>query len=316
MNPRYLADAAIHPIHGHYTPAAALAFAIAAFVIAGWWKLMNKVTPWDDHKEIFEKHNDGFLAVRCLQIIALAFAIKPVIGYGGAWWQLALWTLVDCVWVCALLFVAMPLLNWLVKRTHGGIQAIRNNSLPAGLLQGLFYVAYGRIIGGTLPGPGDAIWHTYVVATAFGLLGVAWITLVYWVVVDAVRPFLGATKSIGSDGKITWTLTSTKVSLSDHIQQGNWGATTLAAATTWTLGEVTSSAVSGNFTGWAESIVTFLLAAGFMLLLAFATLWAADKFIITTENLASMVQKRLVRPAVVMATFLVAIGMLASNAVA
>jgi hypothetical protein len=306
----------IHPLHGHYTAGGWIAFVIAAGIVMPlvWW-LLNISSLWNDHEEMFENNNDGFTAVRALQIIAMAYGLAPVIGYGTPhWWQHTLWAVFDAMWVCVLLVLAAPVLNYVVKRVHGGLNAIINNSAPTGVVLGVFYVAYGLIIGATLPGPGDSIARTFEVSLVFGLLALVFITVVY-LSVSRIRMFRELLDTQTADGVLSHTNTGRKLNLGDLIGAGNWAATTLAATIVWTLGIVTSSAVAGNFTTWGDSIVTFLVAAVFMLVISIAALWLVDKFVVTRETVFSMVEKRLVRPAIIMSSFLFAAGIFASYVV-
>ncbi len=291
--------AGIHPFKNHYTPGAFAAFAVVAVSIVLVWAMLNRVTSYNDNDEMFQRQNMGYTLVRGLQVVGLCYALAPVISYStNHWWQQALWAAVDVVWVVLALFLVSEVIVWLVNRTHGGIDVIRNRSAHVGLVTGMFYLAFGLVLGATLPGPSTlGLGETFLVSSVFGLLGMAFIAGVY-VALSQIRFFRYSRNSE------TVQSSDVRYNLTNYIMDRDWAATILAATLVWAFGVVTSSAIAGDFNGWANGIVTFIVAALIMVALTIGTMWLVDRFIITQETTKSMIEKGLIHPALVMAFIL------------
>jgi hypothetical protein len=289
------ASAPVTPFRGHYTVGGFVSLGIVAVTLVVVWWLLNVITKYNDNEEMFVNNNVGYAVVRTLQIVAVGYAISPVVGYTtDQWWQQAVWALVDAAWVVVLLLIVARMLTVLVEQAHGGINAIRHCNAQVGLVTGMVYVAFGLVMGTTLPGPSSlGVGMTFVVSSVFGLLGMAFVLAVY-LVFSRVRVFRDHFRMDGSEP------TSYKYSLGAAIADGNWAATVLAATLMFSFGVVTSSAVAGDFTGWADSIVTFLIAALIMVALTSVAMWTTDRFVITRDTTRSMIEKSLWVPALAM----------------
>lgn len=307
-NPVAAGASTVSPFMGHYTFGAFAAFLVAAVTLVLVWALLNKISPWDDNVEMFQRKNTGFTVVRTMQVIGLGYALAPVIGYTTErWWQQAVWAAVDAVWIVVLLLLVSRAVTALVEQTHGGVNAIRNCNTQVGLVTGMFYIAFGLVIGATLPGPSLlGVVRTFEISTTFSLLGMGFILAVYLVFAH-VRVFRYTSGDEASSG--------TPYSLSRYIMDEDWPATILATTLIWTFGVVTSSAVAGTFTSWADSIVTFAVAAAIMVALTSVTMWLVDKFVVTNDTTRSMIEKGLWHPALVMSGFLFAVSIFASYVV-
>ncbi len=266
----------IHPLHGHYNGGGLAALACCAAAVALFWLFLNAISPWDDHNEMFKRHNAGFTIVRSFQLLGLAFGLAPVIGMTGSTsWQHVLWAVADSLWVPTFLLAATPIVSLVVKHAHGGLNSIKDNSVPVSLVYGMFYISYGQIIGATLPGPGLGLAKTYLISAVFGLLGIVCLTGIYLVVMS-IRIF--EVHESSSDGELD--VQAQKLSLAEFVRYNNWPAAIGAMAIVFVLGMVISSAVAGAFTNWGDAVVSFLVAIVIMLVLAAAIVLAVDRFIV------------------------------------
>jgi hypothetical protein len=299
------ASLAVSPIEGHYTWGGLVAFIVAAATLPAAWALLNRLSPWNDHEEMFERRNTGFTIVRSLQVVGLAYAVSPVIGYSTAqWWQQALWAFADAIWACLLLALAAFVISRVLRGVRGGVDGFKDCTVHVALVLGMFYVAYGLVIGAALPGPGAGVVMSFAVSLVFTALGAALITVIYQAASRA-RLFDGAGEAAGPG----------KRSLGDLIAEGRWAATIIAATLVWTFGVVANAAMAGIFTNWLDSVLSFLVAAAIMILLAILTMWLVDKFVITRESAKDMIEKDHALPAAVMAAFLFAVAILVSYVV-
>jgi hypothetical protein len=249
---------------------------------------------------MFVNKNAAYTIIRGLQVVGLGYALSPVVGYTtNHWWQQTLWALFDAVWVSVLFAVAAPVLNAAVRKVHGNIDAAFEKSATVALVLGAFYVSYGLIIGSLLPGPGLGIAHMLLISLVFVAIGTAYVTLVY---ISAALPRVFTLKF---DATQLAEEKHVKVNLSEAIKEGNWSAAMFASTFVFGLGIVTSSAASGAFTNWGESIVTFLVAALIMLLVAGAGLWIIDKVVITNATLKQVIDSDQVHPAAITCAFMV-----------
>jgi hypothetical protein len=296
---------AVNPIQGHYTWGGLVAFIVAAATLPTAWALLNRLSPWDDHEEMFERGNTGFTIVRALQVVALAYAVSPVIGYStGQWWQQPLWAFADAIWACLLLALAALVISRMLRGVQGGLDGFKDCTVHVALVLGMFYVAFGLVIGAVLPGPGSAVVMSFAVSLVFSVLGVALIIVIYQVA-STVRFFNGAGEDAAPGQR----------NLGDLIAEGDWAAAIIAATLVWTFGVVTNAAVAGSFTNWLDSILSFLVAAVIMAALTILTMWLVDRFVITRESVKDMIGNGHALPAAVMAAFLFAVAILVSYVV-
>ncbi|HSX07193.1 MAG TPA: hypothetical protein VLG92_05745 [Candidatus Saccharimonadia bacterium] len=323
-------NSGIHPFHGHYTWGGLAALACCAVVVPAFWALLNILSPWDDHREMFKQHNAGFAIVRCFQLLGLAFGLAPVIGMtGSTQGQHVLWAAADAVWVPMLLLASTPIISRVVRHAHGGLNSIRDNSVPVSLVYGMFYLGYGQIIGATLPGPGLGLVKTYLISVVFGLLGIVCLTLIYLAAMS-IRAF--KLEEQPSDDGLN--ADAQKLSLAQLVRDGNWPATIGAMVIIYSLYTVISSAVAGAFTNWGDAIVSFLVAVVIMLVLAAGTIWLVDRFVVveveevqgdpdnpgvtTTKdllNVRTVVRDGAVLPMAVIGAFVLALVTLVANVV-
>jgi Kef-type K+ transport system membrane component KefB len=81
------ASAPVTPFRGHYTVGGFVSLGIVAVTLVVVWWLLNVITKYNDNEEMFVNNNVGYAVVRTLQIVAVGYAISPVVGYTtDQWW--------------------------------------------------------------------------------------------------------------------------------------------------------------------------------------------------------------------------------------
>jgi uncharacterized membrane protein YjfL (UPF0719 family) len=227
------------------------------------------------------RNNYLFAIVRSGVVIGQAIAMSPLLSYrSNPWWESVLWQLGFSLWVLVLFALLYPVLERLVKRAKGRVDNVLEASLAIALVQAAFYVAFGLVIGAALAGLG-ALQVTY-----WGLGG---LPVFRW-------KLEGGPGEKPQHGRTT---------LNDAVRNGNVAAAFLSAGMVLGLGLALRSAIAGDFTSWATSIIGFVV----VYLAAVASLCVSvlllDKFVITNATIQDVVCENHVVSAAIMSMLMV-----------
>jgi uncharacterized membrane protein YjfL (UPF0719 family) len=270
---------------------AALKVVLFALLLAALWELINKLTHFDDEKELFDRRNVAYTVVRTAVVLAQGIAMLPLLGVSNGGWGDVVSLL---AWGAAIL-VVMLALNSVVDalvRHPGGLSALDRTSVSAAVLKAGVYLAAGLVfhaaLSGTAPSLGQAIASTAVFAT----LGLAALVLAFLL--------LGRLLPVGRGRR------GAESSLAGAI---------VSAGVLIGLGLVLRSAIAGDFTGWASGLLGFgvTFVAGFVGLVVVVVL--IDVLVIRSRRLRQIVERDEVLPAVVMSAMVLAVALGASTVV-
>jgi uncharacterized membrane protein YjfL (UPF0719 family) len=264
------------------------------------WGMWNKLTSFDDHEELFVRNNYLFAIVRSGVVIGQAIAMSPLLSYrSNPWWESVLWQLGFSLWVLVLFALLYPVLERLVKRAKGRVDNVLEASLAIALVQAAFYVAFGLVIGAALSGSAPSILTGLLATVFFTAAGLGALQVTYW--------------GLGGLPVFRWKLEGGpgekpqhgRTTLNDAVRNGNVAAAFLSAGMVLGLGLALRSAIAGDFTSWATSIIGFVV----VYLAAVASLCVSvlllDKFVITNATIQDVVCENHVVSAAIMSMLMV-----------
>jgi uncharacterized membrane protein YjfL (UPF0719 family) len=264
---------------------AGLKIGIFGLLLAIFWWLVNRVTHFDDHEELFVKRNSSYLTQRCGLLLGQGVAMWPLLGSTGRLGFDLAWLVGGGLWTMLLLGLLWPVLNRLIG--HGEMtdpQDTRERALS--LVRAAFFVASGLVIGAGLSGSAPSLAAGIASTVGFTLLGLAVLYAAYRI--NARVPLFDH--------------------LGRHLANGNLSAGIIAAGFTLALGLVLNKAIAGDFAGWVPSLLGFAVTAVAAVIGFYVVSWLMDMLIITSASLRQVVREDQHLAAVVTATMLVTVA--------
>ncbi|MFB9235766.1 DUF350 domain-containing protein [Plantactinospora siamensis] len=240
---------------------------IFGVLVAALWSAVNRVTRFDDHEQLFVRHNRSYLIQRCGLLIGQGVAMWPLLGSTGRPWPELAWVAGGGLWAAALLGLLWPVLNRLVG--HGDMTDPADPvEQSTSLVRAGFFVASGAVIGAGLSGSSPSVAVGIAATVVFTLLGLVVLYAAYRL--NGVLPQFDR--------------------LSRHVARGNLAAAIIAAGFTVALGLVLHKAIAGDFTGWGSGLAAFAMTAVLATAGFYLVSWLMDRFIITSATLAEVVR--------------------------
>ena len=273
------------PGFGDYALAGLKILIVVAFLVL-LWVVIDRITSFDDERELFQRRNMGYAVVRISIVAAQAIALLPLIGtVSGTFWS-DIGPLL--AWGAATTAVLLAL-NWVFDATihrSGGMDALSTGSMSDAIAKGAFYVASGLIFNAALSGTAPTLGQAIAASVVFSVLGFVALVLGY-ALMGLIGPFRRR-KQLGTD---------------------NLAASIISAGVVVGLGFILRLAIAGDFTGWgaglAGFLVTFVLGYVALILMIFVI----DIAVVRSKNLRQIVGDNEVPAACVMAGMLVALGL-------
>jgi hypothetical protein len=155
---------------------AALVAALEVLIVvvgvgAGWW-LLNRLTAFDDHAELWLATNWGYLAQRVGFVFAQVVGVSSLVGRDLTEWSSLGWVGGGLVWATLLAAAGFWLTEWTILRAPRRVP-LNQVPLSVGLVRLGFYIGLGLVIRATFAGEAPTA-RTGVLATlAFTAAGVA-----------------------------------------------------------------------------------------------------------------------------------------------
>ena len=273
------------PGFGDYAVAGLKIVVVAAFLIA-LWVAIDRLTAFDDEKELFERRNLAYVVVRVSILLAQAIALLPLVGTVGE----TVWSDLGplLAWGAGVSIVLLAL-NWVFDATihhHGGMDSLATGTVADAITKGGFYLASGLIFNAALSGTASSLGQAIAASIVFSALGFVAL-LVGYAVLGLIGPFRRR-KQLGDN---------------------NLAASIISAGLVVGLGFVLRLSIAGDFTGWAAGLigfaVTFVLGYVLLVLLIFVV----DLLVVRSHNLREIVTQNEVAASCVMAVMLIAVGL-------
>jgi uncharacterized membrane protein YjfL (UPF0719 family) len=273
------------PGFGDYALAALKIVIVVAFLVL-LWVLIDKVTSFDDERELFQRRNMAYAVVRISIVAAQTIALLPLIGtVSGNFWSdigpLLAWG--------AGVSVVLLALNWVFDAAihrRGGMDALSTGTMADAITKGGFYLASGLIFNAALSGTAPSLGQAIAASIVFSALGFVAL-LAGYALLGLIGPFRRR-QQLGAD---------------------NLAASIISAGVVVGLGFLLRLAIAGDFTGWTAGLLGFMVTFILGYLLLVVLIFAIDVVVVRSKNLREIVGQNEVPAACVMAGMLIAVGL-------
>lgn len=273
------------PGFGDYALAALKIVIVVAFLVL-LWVIIDRVTAFDDERELFQNRNVAYAVVRISIVAAQAIALLPLIGsVSGNFWS----DIGPLLAYGAGATVVLLALNWVFDATihhHGGMDALSTTSMADAVAKGGFYVASGLIFNAALSGIAPSLGEAIAATIVFSALGFVAL-LAGYALLGLIGPFRRR-KQLGTE---------------------NLAASIISAGVVVGLGFVLRLAIAGDFNGWGSGLVGFLVTFVIGYVLLVLLIFVIDIAVVRSKNLREIVGQNEVPAACVMAGMLIALGL-------
>ncbi len=214
----------------------------------GWW-LLNLLTAFDDHAELWLAANWGYLAQRVGFVFAQVVGVSSLIGRDLTEWSSLAWVAGGLVWATLLAGAGLWVTDWMILRARATRRAALDQvPLSVGLVRLGFYIGLGLVVRATFVGQAPDHRTALLATVAFTAAGVASLVIAFYL------------HSLVAKGNLR------EAVVAGGVTEGLESAAVLSS-----VGLILHGATAGDFTTWAESLRGFGLALG----VAYAGLYVA-----------------------------------------
>ncbi len=231
-------------------------FAIIAIVV--FYKLWDKLTPFDDNDQLYAKGNTAYAIQRGGAILGQGLAMVGAVSTYDSSNMLAAcaWLVAEFAYIIAALLVARWVLNMFVLPGVNNTSLVLKGDVSVGLMEAAFYVAVGLLLAGSLTGTAATVGLTVGSSVVFFILGLV-LLVAYWWAYEAATP---------GD------------SIRTRLIEGKAGAGVEAAGVLIAAGIIVRNGVAGDFSNWLSDIGAFTATSGIGLVLMIAAQLVLNQF--------------------------------------
>lgn len=277
------------PTFGNYASAAVNVVIVVLFLVA-LWLILDKITGFDDERELFVNRNMAYAVLRISLVAGQAIALLPLVGVNDdERWNV--WPLLGWGAAVTVIVLLLEVGSDRILRRRGGGNDVAGISMSDSVARGGFYIATGLIFNAVLSGSAPSLGQAIAASITFAVLGLVAL-LVGYAVLGFVGPFRSRRRLGGDD----------------------LAASIISAGVVIGLGFILRLAIAGDFTGWGHGLlgfaVTFLL--GYVLLIVL--IFLLDAVLVRSHNLRQIVTGNETVAACVMAAILVAVSLVIGSA--
>lgn len=274
------------PGFGDYAVAALKVLIVVALMVI-LWLVIDRITRFDDEKELFLHRNMAYAVLRIGIIGCQAVALLPLVGVnsGGSVWEdvgpLLGWG--------AAVTVVILLLNVVLDRLlhrRSDADSLTTISMADAVSRGGLYLATGLILNAALSGTAPSLGQAIAASIVFAVLGLVALLLGYFVL-GLIGPFRNRRAAGGND--LAAAIISTGVVIG--------------------LGFILRLAIAGDFTGWAAGIIGFAVTFVLGYVLLVVLIFLLDAVLVRSHNLREIVSGNETVAATVMAAVLVSVAL-------
>jgi hypothetical protein len=241
---------------------ASLQVLIVVVGVGGGWWLLNLLTAFDDHEELWVNTNWGYFAQRIGFVLVQVIGVSSLLGRDLTDWASLAWVAGGLLWATALAAVGFWLSDWMILRTRATRLAELNHiPLSVGLVRLGFFLGLGLIVRATFVGEAPTLATGLLSTLVFTAAGVAALVVAF---------YLHGLVTRGGDLR-------TAV-VSGGVTQGLESAAVLAA-----VGLILYGAMAGDFTTWGDSLLGFGMALGVAYIGLYVARYVIDWFILTGD---------------------------------
>jgi hypothetical protein len=270
---------------------------VAVLFVGGLWFAINRFTAFDDHYEIRTKKNWVYLTQRYGMLIAAVIGIGGSFNTSGRWSSIGMMTL-GAAWVTLVLLSLYPFIERMLSRTSNPHEAYLDD-MPVSVSKAAAYVTVGMVLLGALSGSSPDGTTAIAATIAFTVMGLAVVPFALFV------HFRGLTRMRVRALNQQETATSEKPkSILMEAREGNRRAAFELSGVLVALGILLRNAIAGDFIGWWQGIVSFVIAFGMSLVLLYVYRVIVDKLIFRKVSVDEAQAVDMEGPAVLLALLL------------
>jgi hypothetical protein len=266
-------------------PAALIAVLQVLIVVvgvgAGWW-LLNRLTAFDDHAELWSANNWAYLAQRVGFVFVQVVGVSSLVGQDFSEWSSLAWVGGALVWATLLAAAGFLLTDWMILHTRAtALAALNRVPLSVGLVRLGFYIGLGLVVRATFVGEAPTLRTGLVATLAFTAAGVAALVVAFYLHSAVSRSDL---RTGVASGGVTEGLES--------------------AAVLGSVGLILYGAMAGDFTTWADSLRGFGIALGVSYVGLYVARYVIDWFVLTGDCTLITIHARQQKGAAALLAFL------------
>ncbi|HET9411255.1 MAG TPA: DUF350 domain-containing protein, partial [Candidatus Saccharimonadales bacterium] len=205
---------------------------LALMFIGGLWYAIDKLTHFDDYREIVVERNWRYLVQRLGLTGGQTAGVLACFNLSGTWSGVGAMAL-GGLWVTLIMLLAYPF----IERTVGHrakFQEAHMNNMGVSLAKAAAYLTVGLVLNGSLSGNAPNITTAIAATVAFSALGLVSVPIGVW---------------LHNRGL--------KYDLTGETREDKLPAALELAGTLLALGIILRNAIAGDFTGWAPGLIGF-----------------------------------------------------------
>lgn len=259
-------------------------FGIAGLYMGLMWFIVDRLTPFDDWEELFEKGNVAYLCQRIGILAAQPIAMWSVVSdfdvshpFWSAWWLFLEATFVFVALIIAYFFVDLVLFPSIRNR-----DLLLEGKTSVGIVEGGFYIGIGFLLQGSLTGTAKTLLLSVASTAVFYALGLVFVGLVFYLH-EWWTPYCVRDEIKGNNIPVAIELFGVLVSTSVAV----------------------SVAVGGDFTNWVFDLLWFLLTAVVSVALLYALRWVSNRVLVRRHTVKEILAARSVTAASFQATIMI-----------
>jgi len=146
----------------------------------GWW-LLNAVTAFDDHDELWERANWGYLVQRVGFVAVQVIGVSSLIGQDLTNWNSLAWVGGGIVWATLLAVLGFWITDWMILRSRatplGGLNTV---PLSVGLVRLGFYLGLALVVRATFVGQAPNLRTSLISTLVFTVAGIAGLVIAFY----------------------------------------------------------------------------------------------------------------------------------------
>lgn len=266
---------------------AAVPVLIVAMFVGALWHLLNRITPFDDHKELFDKNNFAYavqrIALLAAQVIGMLHVLEYSIEKDGL--NAVFWMVAEGAWVFVVLLAVRPVVDRIVLRRINNLQRLLDRDISTGIVEAGFYIGLGVLLNGSLDGSAPTVATGLASTVVFGLLGLAVVIAVFYLH-EVFTPY----------------------NLQQHLEERKVTAAIEVAALLIAVSIVVRTGVAGVFTTWQAGFAGFFATVVFTVPTLYLFRWLIDRFVLTNCTVRSIQANNQVVAALVLGALLITVA--------
>jgi hypothetical protein len=272
---------------------AVLQVLIVIVAVGGGWWLLNAVTAFDDHHELWERANWGYLVQRVGFVAVQVIGVSSLIGQDLGHWSSLAWVGGGIVWATLLAILGYWITDWLILRTRATpLAALDGVPLSVGLIRLGFYLGLALVVRATFVGHAPDLRTSLTSIGVFTVAGIAGMVIASYL------------HSLVAPGNLRAAV------LAGGQTEGLESAAVLTA-----VGLILYGAMAGDFTTWPESLAGFGMALGVAYVGLYVARYLIDWFVLTGECTLKTIHAQQQRGAAALLAFLLVMVALPISAV-